>query len=125
MIVAGIGSRPGCSGEEIAGLVERAAREAGCRPERLAVPGFRADAAGPREAAALLSLPLLIVEAGALAAVQARCPTRSARAEAATGIASVAEGCALAAAGPKGILRLARIASANATCAIAEGIGVP
>lgn len=125
MIVAGIGSRPDCSGEEIAGLVERAAREAGVWPERLAVPRFRADALGPRAAAALLSLPLLAVEAGALAAVQARCPTRSARAEAATGIASVAEGCALAAVGPEGTLRLRRIASANATCALADGGGVP
>lgn len=125
MIVAGIGSRPGCSGVEIAGLVERAAREAGCRPERLAVPGFRADAAGPKAAAALLSLPLLVVAPDELAAMQPLCPTRSARAEAAIGIASVAEGCALAAAGPGATLRLARVASANATCALAAGAGRP
>lgn len=123
MIVAGIGCRPGCSGSEIAALVERAAREAGCRPERLAVPHFRAAEPGPRAAAATLSLMLLAVEADALAAVQALCPTRSVRAEAATGVASVAEGCALAAAG--GPLRLARIASANATCAIAGGENAP
>ena len=121
MIVAGIGCRPGCPGHEIAALVARAAREAGCRPERLAVPHFRAGEPGPREAAAALSLMLLTVEAEALVAVQGLCLTRSARAEAATGVASVAEGCALAASG--GRLRLARIASAHATCAIAEGDG--
>ncbi len=119
MIVAGIGLRPGCSGDELAALVARAAAAAGCRPELLAVPAFRRDAAGPPDAAARLSLPLRIVEAAALGAVQAACPTRSARALAETGHASVAEGCALAAAGPGAVLLLPRIASPNATCAIA------
>lgn len=120
MIVAGLGLRPGCPGPELAELVERASRAAGCRPDRLAVPAFRADEAGPLEAAASLALGLVVVVPdAALAAAQSRCPTRSARAEAATGFGSVAEGCALAAAGPDGVLRLHRIASANATCAIA------
>ena len=120
--MAGIGLRPGCSGEELAALVARAAAAAGCRPELLAIPAFRRDAAGPAEAAARLSLGVRIVGAAALAAVQAGCPTRSARALAETGHASVAEGCALAAAGTGAVLLLPRIASPNATCAIA-GMG--
>ena len=119
LIVAGIGLRPGCTGDELAALVARAAAAAGCRPELLAIPAFRQDAAGPAEAAARLSLPLRVVDATALGAVQEVCPTRSARALAETGHASVAEGCALAAAGPGAVLLLPRIASANATCAIA------
>ncbi|MGI4745685.1 MAG: cobalamin biosynthesis protein [Janthinobacterium lividum] len=119
MIVAGIGLRPGCGGDEIARLVEQAAERAGCRPDRLAIPQFREAEAGPVVAAATLSLDLIVIGESALADAQPRCRTRSARAEAATGIASVAEGCALAAAGPDALLLLPRIASANATCAIA------
>lgn len=123
MIAAGIGFRPDCTGAEIAALVARACRAAGLAPDLLAVPAFRARQAAGREAAALLSLPLLVVAPDVLAAMQPLCPTRSARAEAATGIASVAEGCALAAAGPGAVLRLARIASGSATCALAEAAG--
>ena len=121
MIVAGIGLRRDCSGQELAALVARAADQAGCRPDLLAVPSFRAEAAGAVAAARYLSLPLRIVDAAALAEAQPGCPTRSARASAATGFASVAEGCALAGAGPDAVLLLARIASPNATCAIAAG----
>ena len=123
VIVAGIGARPGCSSDEIVRLVRQAAAEAGCRPDHLAIPHFRAADAGPADAAAALSMRLRVIEQAALERVQPLCPTRSARAEAATGIASVAEGCALAAAGSGARLRQPRIASANATCAIAESAG--
>lgn len=119
MIVAGIGLRPGCSVDEITRLVEQAAERAGCRPEQLAIPQFREAEAGPVAAAEALSLGLIVVGDIALADAQPRCRTYSPRAEAATGIASVAEGCALAAAGPDALLLLPRISSANATCAIA------
>jgi cobalamin biosynthesis protein CbiG len=64
-----------------------------------------------------LGLPIAFVDAAALKAVQPRCPTRSAVAERETGVASVAEGAALAASG--GSLLLARIAQGSATCALA------
>lgn len=121
IVVAGIGLRPGAGAAEIVGLVERAVRASGCRPSVLAVPSFRDGEAGPEAAAVLLSLALRVVPAHALDAAQPRCRTRSARAEAHVGAASVAEGCALAAAGPDGRLVLARIASAAVTCALAEG----
>jgi cobalamin biosynthesis protein CbiG len=125
MIVAGIGLRPGAGAAEIIALVEQAARTAGCRPSLLAVPCFRQNETGPPAAAAALSLDMRIVPRDALQAVQTLCPTRSARAEAATGIAAVAEGCALASCGPDGRLILARIASPNATCAFATGPDIP
>jgi cobalt-precorrin 5A hydrolase len=59
-----------------------------------------------------------LVDSAAMAAVQAHCPTRSPRALAETGFASVAEAAALASSG--GTLLLARIAHAQATCALAR-----
>ncbi len=125
MIAAGIGLRPGAAAAEIAALVERAAQHSGRAPSVLAVPRFRDGELGPRAAAALLSLELRVVAADALEAAQGRCQTRSARAEVLVGAASVAEGCALAAAGPGSRLVLPRIASANVTCALAESAGPP
>ncbi len=120
MIIAGLGCRRDCPAEEIVALVERAAALSGCEPTALAAPDFKATEPGLQAAALLLGLKLLRVSPADLAAAQPRCITRSARAEAATGAASVAEGSALAAAGPHSRLRLPRIASAAATCAIAE-----
>jgi cobalt-precorrin 5A hydrolase len=119
VIVAGIGCRKGCPAEEIVALVEYAAGLSGCEPAFLAAPDFKADEPGLQGAAFLLGLKLLSVAPADLAAAQPRCLTHSARAQTATGTSSVAEGSALAAAGPDSRLRLARIASASATCAIA------
>jgi len=119
MVVAGIGCASGCSGEEIATLVRQAAALSACEPTVLATPEFKADEPGLQAAAFLLGLPLLRISDADLAAAQPRCITRSALAEEATGIASVAEGSALAAAGPDARLRLPRIAGARCTCAIA------
>lgn len=101
------------------GLVRRACEAAGRAPSALAAPSFKRGEAG-LAAAGVLGLELVLVEDAALAAMQARCPTRSAVARAAVGVGSVAEGSALAAAGPGGRLLLPRIASAAATCALAE-----
>lgn len=119
MVIAGIGCRRDCPAEEIAALVRRAAALSACEPAALAAPDFKADETGLQGAAFLLGLPLLLVSAADLTAAQPRCITHSARAEEATGTASIAEGSALAAAGPQSRLRLPRIASPGATCAIA------
>jgi len=120
-VVAGIGCRPLCAAEEIEALLRRAEVLAGCRATRLAIPDFRAGAAGPCEAARHLGLPLHTIPRPALEAEQPRCPTRSGASLRATGLASVAEAAALALAGAGGRLALPRIASANATCALATG----
>ncbi len=115
--IAGIGCRAATPAQDIADLVRRAEAASGCCVTALAAPlGKRADIAA---AAALLCLPLLAIDDDALAAAQPRCLTRSPAALRARGVASVAEGCALAAAGPQSRLILPRIASARATCAIA------
>jgi len=124
MIAAGLGIRPGCDADELVTLVLRAAGEAR-PPSLLAVPWFRADHPGLRQAARHLALPVVIVAEEALRAVQDCCPTRSARAAASVGFASVAEGCALAAGGAGARLLLPRIASGSASCAVASAEGVP
>lgn len=120
MIVAGVGFRRGCAAGEIIALVERAASLSGVRVGAIAAPTGKCADAGLREAAQRLGLPLRPIATADLAAAQPRCVTNSARALAATGHASIAEGCALAAAGPAATLLLPRIASAAATCALAR-----
>ncbi|QCO03922.1 cobalamin biosynthesis protein [Azospirillum argentinense] len=124
IIVAGIGCRTGCPGDEIAGLVSAAFGEAaldeGARHAvQLAAPMRKRNEAGVAEAARLLALPLRFVDDSALAAVQDRVQTRSARVEVAVGVASVAEAAALAAAGPGSTLLLPRRSTPRATCALA------
>jgi cobalt-precorrin 5A hydrolase len=117
-VFAGIGCRRDCAADDILAVV----RAAGRAVDALAAPAFKAGEAGLHAAADALGVPLIFVEPAALAAVQPLCVTRSAPAERATGVASVAEGCALAAAGPGGRLVLARITGARATCALAEAV---
>lgn len=121
MIVAGVGFRSGCPASEIVDLVRRAQALAGRLADALAAPAFKSGEPGLRAAAEVLALPLVLVERAALDAVQPRCLTRSVAAQAAVGLASVAEACALAAAGTAGRLLSPRIASAKATCALAAG----
>ncbi len=111
MITAGIGCRKGCSAAEIVALIQSAGR-----PDRLAAPEFKRNEAGIHQAAATLGLPLHFVSDAALAAAQPDCLTRSTVVERATGYASIAEAAALALGGR---LLGPRIASANATCALA------
>ncbi|WP_353859809.1 cobalamin biosynthesis protein [Azospirillum formosense] len=123
-IAAGIGCRAGCPGAEIAGLIraafdEAALDEAARRSVQLAAPMRKRNESGMAEAARLLALPLQFVDDSALAAVQNRVQTRSARVEAAVGVASVAEAAALAAAGPGSTLLLPRRSTPRATCALA------
>ena len=124
IIAAGIGCRAGCPGAEIAGLVraafdEAALDEAARGAVRLAAPMRKQSEAGVAEAARLLALPLHFIDDSALADAQDRVRTRSARVEAAVGVASVAEAAALAAAGPDSTLLLPRRSTPRATCALA------
>jgi cobalt-precorrin 5A hydrolase len=119
-IVAGIGCRRGCPADEIVAVVRAACQQAGQRADALAAPAFKAREAGLREAATVLGLELILVSAPDLARAQSRCITRSAAAERSTGVASVAEGSAIAASGMGGRLILPRIAQTRATCALAQ-----
>ncbi len=117
MIVAGLGCRTGCLAGDLAAVVRLAAATAGQTVGAIAAPRFKQHESGLHEAARLLGVPLVLVDLAALQAVQPRCPTRSDLAERMTGVASVAEGAALAASG--GRLLLARISLGGATCALA------
>ena len=117
MIVAGLGFRRGCPADDIVHLVETAQARAGCVAGSLATPDWKRDEPGLDAAATRLGLSIIFIDTAALIAVQRHCPTRSIVAERATGVASVAEGAALAASG--GRLLLARITHGDATCALA------
>jgi cobalt-precorrin 5A hydrolase len=117
-LIAGVGCRRDCPAETIVAVVRFACGDR--TVHALACPAWKAAAIGVRTAAERLGIALLAVERDALAAVQDRCVTRSAHAEAAVGIASVAEGCALAAGGAGARLLVPRVTGNGATCAIAE-----
>jgi cobalamin biosynthesis protein CbiG len=114
--VAGIGARPAAAAADIVALVRGAEALSGHRVTRLLAPEFRRDVPALAEAASALGLPLAFAAREAILAAQHHCPTRSAAALEATGIASVAEGCALASGGA---LLLPRIDGPGVTCALA------
>ena len=119
-VVAGIGFSSNASAEEIADLLRRSLQDAGIGAvEVVAVPSFKKDASILGGLPGLLGLEFRLIEDADMAAVADRCLSHSPAAEAATGHASVAEACALAAAGRGGRLLGPRIASAHATCALA------
>ncbi len=120
LVIAGIGCRRNCAAEDIEAALGLACAAAGRRAGSLAVPDFKAQEPGVRQAAMRLGLTLLVIDAAALIDAQPRCPTRSAAAARAVGVASVAEGCALAACGPGGRLVLPRLVQGGASCALAE-----
>ncbi|WP_137391310.1 cobalamin biosynthesis protein [Rhodoligotrophos defluvii] len=125
MIIAGLGLKPDCPPADLLVLIEQARLAcAEGRIDALAAPAFRRDAPGLAAAAKALALPLLLIDDAALASVQPLCPTRSARALAETGFASIAEAVALSAAGPGAELILPRIAGGAATCALARSAEV-
>ena len=121
MIVAGLGLRSNCDMQAIIDLLLAAQSRAGRRADLVAVPAFRYREAGLQAAMVHLGLRLHAVAPADLLAAQPRCVTRSARAQATVGVASVAEGCALAAAGAHSRLIVPRMTGTHATCAMAQG----
>nr|WP_305123422.1 cobalamin biosynthesis protein [Roseomonas sp. GC11] len=115
MATAGLGLRPGASGPDLVALIRRAEELSGHHVTRLVAPAFREGAEALSFAAAELALPVVFADREALLAVQGRCPSRSEASLRATGIASVAEGCALALGGR---LVLARIDGSGVSCAL-------
>ena len=121
MIVAGVGFSSNCGSDELVDLVLKALAAAGQIATGLATPAWKAEAACLKNAAARLDLPILAIGRDKLARAADRIVTHSSVSRAAAGVGSAAEAAALAAAGPGSRLALARISSAHATCAIAEG----
>jgi cobalt-precorrin 5A hydrolase len=123
VIVAGLGFSSICRAEDLVALVCRAEALTRLRASHLATLSPKAGVEALQRAAVLLKAEIAAVPAEAAQAVQPLCPTPSERAEAELGLASVAEGCALAAAGEGAWLVLPRIANARATCALVVGEG--
>jgi cobalt-precorrin 5A hydrolase len=128
MIVAGIGCRRGASAAAIEAVIGAALARAGLGKDALALiatAAAKCDEPGIAAAASALGLPVVSVSRPELAHAGERAATRSARVLALTGVPSVAEAAALAAAGQGARLLLARIALGPATCALATSGAAP
>jgi cobalt-precorrin 5A hydrolase len=123
MIVAGIGCRRGAEARDIEAAIRTALADAGVEPADLkAIATGSAKAAEPGIAAtaAKLGLNILPIAEAELKAAGARVMTRSERVLALTGVPSLAEAAALAAAGPSSRLIASRLVVGAATCALAR-----
>jgi len=124
MIVAGLGSRRGVTGADVVAAIEAAIDKVQMdrkRLDMLATVPLKQDEPGIREAARLLGLRLAVPERPELDEAAARATTRSCASLQKTGLPSVAETAALAAAGPRSRLLVPRLTLGPVTCAIAEG----
>ena len=122
MIVAGIGCRRGTSAPDIEAAIRAALAQAGMAADALtaiATAAAKHDEAGIEAAAAHLGVDVVLVAEADLKAAGERVETNSARVLALTGVPSVAEAAALAAAGPLARLISPRLVLGSATCALA------
>ncbi|MEM8877840.1 MAG: cobalamin biosynthesis protein [Pseudomonadota bacterium] len=122
-IVAGIGYRGSATASDVIAVVRKAMDEFGVDAVvGLAFPGFKPDSDNaPMEAAQSLGLPVTRVEDQALSRVAPRCLSAMRHAMPGAGDKSVAEACALAAAGEGGALLGPRVLGELASCALARG----
>lgn len=120
MIVAGFGFRGAAS---VASLKAALQATAAGPVDALATPEDKADAAAFRALADDMALPVMRIAASALKSAETLTQSPHSRAHRGTG--SVAEACALAAAGSQAELVTHRQVSPDrmATCAIAKGLG--
>jgi cobalt-precorrin 5A hydrolase len=121
-IVAGVGCRRGTPAPEIEAAIRAALAEAGLAAGALsaiATIAAKHDEAGIETAAANFGVNVVLVPDIALKAAGDRVQTKSERVLALTGVPSVAEAAALAAAGPSARLIGPRLALGAATCALA------
>lgn len=121
--VLGVGCARDAAPEELAALVEGVLAEAGIAPGALAAIAtldLKADEPAVLALAAGLGLPLRLFDAAALEAEAARLASPSEVVFAEVGCHGVAEGAALAAAGPAAVLAVAKRKSGAATCALAR-----
>ncbi|MEX1203942.1 MAG: cobalamin biosynthesis protein, partial [Dongiaceae bacterium] len=122
-LAVGVGCERGAPADDLVALVRRALAEAGLAAGSVAcVASIALKAAEPavHEAAAALGVPARFFDAAALAAETPRLANPSDLVFRETGCYGVAEGAALAAAGPAATLVVAKTRSARATCAVAR-----
>ncbi len=123
VLAIGIGCERGCSAEEIADLARSALAEAGLAAGAVAAVvsvDLKLGEPAIHALAAELGVPARFFPASRLLVETPRLSERSPAAFRATGCWGVAEGAALAAAGPGGVLAVPKRKSRRATCAIAR-----
>jgi cobalt-precorrin 5A hydrolase len=121
-MIAGVGCKAGASAGEIEAAIVAALARAGpaaATLTALATSFAKAGEPGIAAAARARGVKFVVVPQRDLEAASARVVTRSARVLALTGVPSVAEAAALAAAGPASRLVGPRVAVGPATCALA------
>jgi len=120
-VAIGLGCKRGCSGKAIAALVGRAVAAASCTGEqaRLFTHAAKKDEPGLLQAAKILDLPLIFLDAESLRQAALRTVTHSPKVLELFGLPSIAEAAALAGAGPSSVLLIARMSDGGASCAIA------
>jgi cobalt-precorrin 5A hydrolase/precorrin-3B C17-methyltransferase len=123
VLALGIGCERGCPAEEIAALARDTLAEAGLAAGAVAAVvsvKLKTGEPGVHALANLLGVSARFFPAERLLAETERLTLRSEAAFRATGCWGVAEGAALAAAGPEGVLVVPRRQSRRATCAVAR-----
>lgn len=123
VLAIGIGSERGIAATELEALVRDTLKAHDLSPRAVACLvslDIKEDEPAMHELASALGVPLRFFTADALAAETPRLKTPSRVVEQAVGVAGVAEGAALAAAGSKARLIVPKVKSARATCAIAR-----
>jgi cobalt-precorrin 5A hydrolase len=128
MIVAGVGCRRGTAAPDIEAAIRAALDRAGIASHALdciATTAAKSNEAGMVAAAAKFGVDLVLVPEAELQAANDRTATRSGRVLALTGLHSVAEAAALAAAGPTARLLGPRLVMGDATCAVAATGAAP
>lgn len=124
MIVAGIGFRKGTSAEEIEEAVRSALQTYDvARIDAIATESGKADDPAVMEVAKRLDATVAFCAIDDLGSVAHRVLTPSGTVMKVKGVPSIAEGSAVFAAGGNARLLGPRVATARATCALAEGEG--
>lgn len=120
MIVIGIGCRRGAPVQAILDTIAAARAKIPATADIILCSGeLKSAEAGLKAAAERLGTDLIFLPMATLRDVDHRCETRSEASIAATGLGSMAEAAALAAAGPDSRLIVPRLAGDGVTCAIA------
>lgn len=123
VLALGVGCERGCDPGELRGLVDATLTEAGLAPEAVACVvslDLKADEPAVHAVAGGLGVPARFFGAARLEAETSRLANPSEVVFREVGCHGVAEGAALAAAGPQARLLVPKRRSAHATCAVAE-----
>jgi cobalt-precorrin 5A hydrolase len=128
MIVAGVGCKRGTPAFDIEAAIRAALSRANLGTDALdavATTTSKATEPGIGAAAARLGVSMVLVSEAEMKAASGRTETRSERVLALTGVPSLAEAAALAAAGPSAHLIGPRLVLGSATCALAASRAAP